>query len=109
LLGVFLRLYVLQQSALLRGTLPPCSKCQCTFSYEDGGQLVCPACGHEWQPQAESTEPEQPVVRDAVGNALAAGDTVNRRRWVDACRIISTHETESVSVGSRPSGMAVES
>jgi protein PhnA len=57
-------------------TLPPCPQCQSTFTYEDGGQLVCPECGHEWQPQAESAEPEQRVVRDAVGNVLADGDTV---------------------------------
>jgi len=57
-------------------SLPPCPQCQSSFTYEDGGQFVCPECGHEWQAQADSTEPEQRVVRDAVGNVLADGDTV---------------------------------
>mgnify|MGYP006156406125 CR=1 FL=1 len=33
-------------------SLPPCPKCQSEYSYEDGGQLVCADCGHEWDPAA---------------------------------------------------------
>ncbi|MBF0588481.1 MAG: alkylphosphonate utilization protein [Magnetococcales bacterium] len=59
--------------------LPPCPQCDSAFIYEDGTLLVCPECGHEWNPQAASPEiheqPEQ-VVKDAHGNRLEAGDTV---------------------------------
>ena len=58
-------------------TLPDCPACGSSFTYEDGGQLVCPECGHEWSPSAASGEPEgERQIRDAVGNALADGDTV---------------------------------
>jgi protein PhnA len=59
-------------------TLPACPKCESTYTYEDGSQLNCPECGHEWSPR----EPEAPaaeqarVIRDAVGNVLSNGDTV---------------------------------
>jgi protein PhnA len=57
--------------------LPPCPKCASTYTYEDGGQLVCPECAHEWAP-GEPAEPAEAarVVRDAVGNVLADGDSV---------------------------------
>lgn len=57
--------------------LPPCPKCQSVYSYEDGTQLVCPECGHEWQPGAvaESAESDK-VIRDAAGNVLQDGDSV---------------------------------
>lgn len=59
-------------------TLPPCPQCQSAYTYEDGTQLVCPECGHEWSAQA-SSEPaadEVRVIKDAVGNVLQDGDTV---------------------------------
>ncbi len=58
-------------------TLPPCPQCQSAYTYEDGTQLVCPECGHEWSPSAapDATESAR-VVRDAVGNVLQDGDTV---------------------------------
>ena len=62
-------------------TLPPCPECAGAYTYEMGALLVCPECGHEWSPV--STEPAggdaedgDGVIRDAVGNALADGDTV---------------------------------
>ncbi|HWL63487.1 MAG TPA: zinc ribbon domain-containing protein YjdM [Steroidobacteraceae bacterium] len=60
-------------------TLPPCPKCQSTYTYEDGANLVCPECAHEWPAAGEAAagqEPETRVVRDAVGNELKDGDTV---------------------------------
>lgn len=42
-----------------------------------GALLVCPECAHEWS--AEATEPAataEAVIKDAVGNVLADGDTV---------------------------------
>lgn len=58
--------------------LPPCPECSGAYAYEMGALLVCPECGHEWQaPSGESAEaPAERVVKDAVGNVLADGDTV---------------------------------
>lgn len=62
-------------------TIPLCPACSSEHAYETGALLVCPMCGHEWSPSeaadsaAESVEGER-VVKDAVGNVLADGDTV---------------------------------
>lgn len=60
--------------------LPPCPKCSGAYTYEMGALLVCPECGHEWSPAAaataESAGAGERVVKDAVGNVLADGDTV---------------------------------
>lgn len=58
--------------------LPPCPNCSEEYTYEQGDLLVCPMCGHEWaaeESDEESTSTDG-VVRDAVGNELADGDTV---------------------------------
>lgn len=42
-----------------------------------GALLVCPECGHEWSAEAaEAPETADAVIKDAVGNVLADGDTV---------------------------------
>ncbi len=45
-----------------------------------GALLVCPECGKEWAADTgpAAVEPEAPgrVIKDAVGNVLADGDTV---------------------------------
>jgi len=56
--------------------LPPCPSCQSTYTYEDGANLVCPECGHEWSPQAGAGAETARVYRDASGNILQDGDTV---------------------------------
>ncbi|MCF7520895.1 alkylphosphonate utilization protein [Neisseria sp. ZJ106] len=56
-------------------TLPPCPQCQSEYTYEDGTMLVCPECGHEWQP-GEAAAEETAAVKDANGAVLADGDTV---------------------------------
>ena len=58
--------------------LPSCPKCSSAYTYEMGALLVCPECGHEWSPASgESTDDTAgKVIRDAVGNVLADGDTV---------------------------------
>lgn len=57
-------------------TLPACPQCQSTYTYEDGGNFVCPECAHEW-PQAAPEEAESArVYRDASGAILQDGDTV---------------------------------
>ncbi|MGW2664909.1 zinc ribbon domain-containing protein YjdM [Nocardia tengchongensis] len=55
--------------------LPPCPACASEYTYEVGGLLTCPECAHEWTAEAE-TAAEDGVIRDAVGNVLADGDTV---------------------------------
>ena len=58
-------------------TLPPCPKCSSEYTYEDGANLVCPECAHEWTAgAAEAAEEGARVYRDAVGNVLQDGDTV---------------------------------
>ncbi|WP_236573198.1 zinc ribbon domain-containing protein YjdM [Streptomyces sp. GS7] len=58
--------------------LPPCPECAGAYTYEMGALLVCPECGHEWTPALveAAEEPGDKVIRDAVGNVLADGDTV---------------------------------
>lgn len=55
--------------------LPNCPKCNSEYTYEDVSFLVCPECGHEWNPESGSGE-DKKVVRDANGNILNDGDTV---------------------------------
>ncbi|THV32102.1 zinc ribbon domain-containing protein YjdM [Glycomyces paridis] len=59
-------------------TPPPCPKCSSAYVYEMGALLVCPECAHEWNPTAPADADETPerVVKDAVGNVLADGDSV---------------------------------
>ena len=61
-------------------SLPPCPECSSEYTYEMGALLVCPECAHEWSASAETdTEADAPaaaVIKDAVGNVLADGDTV---------------------------------
>ena len=59
-------------------TLPPCPKCNSAFTYEDGAQLACPECGHEWSASAAAGPVEEgaKVYRDSAGNILQDGDTV---------------------------------
>ena len=57
--------------------LPPCPKCSSEYTYEDGAQLVCPECAHEWSAGAAADAEEGArVYRDSVGNVLQDGDTV---------------------------------
>jgi protein PhnA len=59
-------------------TLPPCPKCNSSFTYEDGALLVCPECAHEWSlAEAQQLPTEQnAVIKDANGNILQDGDSV---------------------------------
>ncbi|MDD2729539.1 zinc ribbon domain-containing protein YjdM [Malikia sp.] len=58
-------------------SLPPCPKCQSEYTYEDGPQLICPECGHEWSAMADApVEEAAKVWKDAHGNLLQDGDTV---------------------------------
>ena len=57
--------------------LPKCPQCNSEFTYEDGGNFVCPECAHEWSKDvpAESAE-QQRVYKDAFGNVLVDGDSI---------------------------------
>lgn len=53
---------------------PPCPECQSEYAYPDQNHLVCPECGHEWDPAA--ADEDAIVVKDANGAVLADGDKV---------------------------------
>lgn len=59
-----------------------CPKCQSPYGYPTGSSMMCPECGHEWNPQEASIvapateEVDSTVVKDANGNVLQDGDTV---------------------------------
>ncbi|MEN9358805.1 MAG: hypothetical protein RL095_340 [Verrucomicrobiota bacterium] len=61
-------------------SIPPCPKCASEYAYEDGERLVCPDCGHEWDPKAaaatEAPAAEDGSIKDAYGNVLADGDSI---------------------------------
>ncbi len=58
--------------------LPGCPQCGESYTYEQGALLVCPMCGHEWSVGADAdSSGGARVITDAVGNALADGDTVS--------------------------------
>jgi protein PhnA len=57
-------------------TLPPCPQCKSAYTYEDGGQCVCPECAHEWSKDLKGSG-EEKVVRDAHGNELKDGDSIS--------------------------------
>ena len=56
-------------------SLPPCPECSSEYTYELGALLVCPECAHEWE-ATPADEAAGSVIKDAVGNVLADGDTV---------------------------------
>ncbi|QHI69366.1 zinc ribbon domain-containing protein YjdM [Tichowtungia aerotolerans] len=58
--------------------IPNCPTCDSEYAYEDGALLVCPDCGHEWNPNEESEAlSDENVIKDANGNVLQDGDTVS--------------------------------
>jgi protein PhnA len=58
-------------------SLPPCPQCHSEFTYEDGGNYICPECAHEWSAAASDAAADSArVYKDAAGNLLQDGDTV---------------------------------
>jgi protein PhnA len=57
-----------------------CPKCNSPYGYPTGTSMMCPECGHEWNPEeiitSVETETDSSVVKDANGNVLQDGDTV---------------------------------
>ena len=54
---------------------PPCPECNSPYAYPMDALLVCPECGHEWNPNDPEANGET-IVKDANGNVLQDGDTV---------------------------------
>ena len=54
-------------------SLPPCPHCQSEYVYEDQALLICPECGHEWNPNDVE---EEVSANDANGTPLVAGDKI---------------------------------
>ena len=58
---------------------PPCPICKSNFVYPMDALLICPECGHEWNPDEVEEEKEEEVgfvVKDSNGTILANGDSV---------------------------------
>ena len=84
--------------------LPPCPECASEYAYEMGALLVCPMCGHEWAAGDETTESsalDEAVVRDAVGNPLADGDTVTLVKTVK----VSGGGGGTIKIGTKVAGI----
>lgn len=56
-------------------SLPPCPKCNCEYTYEDGAMFICPECTHEWSKEASTSEVSS-IIKDAHGTVLSDGDAV---------------------------------
>ena len=54
-------------------SLPPCPHCQSEYVYEDQSLLICPECGHEWNPNEVE---EEVSAKDFNGTPLVAGDKI---------------------------------
>lgn len=54
--------------------LPPCPACNSEYVYQDQNLLICPECGHEWDPNEADEDAVQ--VKDANGALLNDGDKV---------------------------------
>jgi protein PhnA len=52
----------------------PCPQCKSPYAYPSGSFMMCPECGHEWDPN--EVEETGLVVKDANGNILKDGDSV---------------------------------
>lgn len=61
----------------MMNSLPPCSKCSSTYTYEDGAIFICPECAYEWSEDLiEKTSEAFRIIKDANGNVLQNGDAV---------------------------------
>src|SRR6478735_3718436 len=52
----------------------PCPQCKSPYAYPSDSLMMCPECGHEWDPN--EVEETGLVVKDANGNRLQDGDSV---------------------------------
>jgi len=52
-----------------------CPSCKGIYAYPMDSLMVCPECGHEWNPEDIELE-SNPQIKDANGNILVDGDSV---------------------------------
>lgn len=52
----------------------PCPQCKSPYAYPMDALMVCPECGHEWNPNEVNENALS--VKDANGNPLEDGDSV---------------------------------
>ena len=59
-------------------TPPACPVCSLENTYPDGERLICPDCGHEWQPESDAAVEgsDSKIIKDSNGQPLADGDSV---------------------------------
>ncbi|WP_017445855.1 zinc ribbon domain-containing protein YjdM [Gayadomonas joobiniege] len=55
--------------------IPECPQCGSKYAYPDQNLLVCPECGHEWDPK-QVEQDDQMTARDFNGTLLVDGDKV---------------------------------
>jgi protein PhnA len=53
-----------------------CPQCSSPYAYSTGLLMMCPECGHEWNPEEAIEEETENQVKDANGNILQDGDSV---------------------------------
>lgn len=56
--------------------LENCPKCNCDYTYEDAGLMICPECAYEWKAGEGATAEDVVEIKDANGQVLADGDSV---------------------------------
>ncbi|MDB0056356.1 zinc ribbon domain-containing protein YjdM [Akkermansiaceae bacterium] len=56
--------------------IPNCPACDSEYTYENGPLFACPDCQHEWSAEEAAATAEALIMRDAHGNALSDGDSV---------------------------------
>lgn len=54
----------------------PCPNCGSHYAYPTGISMMCPECGHEWNPEEVVEDAAGVVVKDSNGNLLKDGDDV---------------------------------
>jgi protein PhnA len=55
----------------------PCPKCSSQYAYPSDALMMCPECGHEWNPDdVVKVEEKGLVIKDANGTILQNGDSV---------------------------------
>ncbi|MEP1096409.1 MAG: zinc ribbon domain-containing protein YjdM [Cyclobacteriaceae bacterium] len=52
-----------------------CPSCKSPYGYPMDALMMCPECGHEWNPE-DNNEDDATIIKDANGNVLQDGDSV---------------------------------
>lgn len=72
--------FVSLQKKLKMSDTTNCPRCNSAYAYPTGTSMMCPECGHEWNPDDSTSttqaETDALAVKDANGTVLLDGDTV---------------------------------